>query len=99
VYFLLLYLYYTCEELDVKGTTDTQNSASYLDLHLEIANRGRLKSKLYNKRNDFTSLSSVAIFQHHQLMEFAFHNSYVILELVHSTVIFWTELNCLRNCY
>ena len=25
-------------------------------------------------------------------MEFAFHNSYIILELVSSTVIFWTEL-------
>jgi hypothetical protein len=25
-------------------------------------------------------------------MEFTFHNSYVILELVTSTVIFWTEL-------
>ena len=72
-------------------------TASYFEYHLEIANRGRLKTKLYNKRDDFASLSSVAIFQHHQLMEFAFHNS--ILELVHTTVIFWTELNCLRKSY
>jgi hypothetical protein len=28
-------------------------------------------------------------------MEFTFHNSYIILELVPSTVIFWTELNSL----
>jgi hypothetical protein len=32
--------------------------------------------------------SSVAIFQHHQRMEFTFHNSYVILELVPRIVIF-----------
>ena len=31
----------------------TINSASYLDLHLEINNKGRLKTKLYNKRDDF----------------------------------------------
>jgi hypothetical protein len=37
-----------------------------------------------------TSLSSSAIFQHHQRMEFTFHNSYVILVCVHSTLIFWT---------
>jgi hypothetical protein len=36
-----------------------------------------------------TSPSSVAIFQHYQCMEFTFHNSYVILEFVASTVIFW----------
>jgi hypothetical protein len=30
-------------------------SASYLDLHLEIDNGGRLKTKLYDKRDDFTS--------------------------------------------
>ena len=44
-----------------------------------------------------TSSSSVAIFQHHQHMEFTFHNSQVILEIVASTVIFWTELSCLRT--
>ena len=36
-----------------------------------------------------TSLSSKAIFQHYLRMEFAFHNSYIILELVSSMVIFW----------
>ena len=29
-------------------------SASYLDLHIEIENGGRLKTKLFEKRNDFT---------------------------------------------
>ena len=28
--------------------------ASYVDLHLEINNGGILKTKLYDKRNDFT---------------------------------------------
>jgi hypothetical protein len=35
-------------ELEVKDTTDTQKSASYFDLHIEIDNGGRLKTKLYN---------------------------------------------------
>ena len=39
---------------EVKDTTDTEKSASYLNLHLEIDNGGRLKTKLYDKRDDFT---------------------------------------------
>ena len=34
-------------ELEIKDTTDTVKSASYLDLRLEIYNEGRLKTKLY----------------------------------------------------
>jgi hypothetical protein len=30
-------------ELEVKDTTDTQNSVSYRDFHLEISNGGRFK--------------------------------------------------------
>ena len=37
-------------ELEIKETTDTSTSASYLDLYLYIDNTGRLKSKLYDKR-------------------------------------------------
>ena len=37
-----------------KDVTDTQKSAFYLDHHIEINNRGILKTKLYNKRDDFT---------------------------------------------
>jgi hypothetical protein len=40
-------------ELEVKDTTNTQESAFYLDLHLEINNGGILKTKLYDKRDDF----------------------------------------------
>ena len=39
---------------EIKDTTDTVKSASYLDLHLEIDNEGRLKTKLYDKRDDFS---------------------------------------------
>ena len=38
-----------------------------------------------------------SIIQHHHRTEFTFHNSYVILELVPSTVIFWTERSCWRK--
>ena len=41
-------------ELEIKDTTDRVNSASYLDYHLEIDNEGRLKTKLYDKRDDFS---------------------------------------------
>ena len=40
-------------ELEVKDTTDTDRSASYLDLHLEIDSDGWLRTKLYDKRDDF----------------------------------------------
>ena len=40
-------------KLDVKDTIETQ-SARYLDIYPEIGNRGRLKTKLYVKRDDFT---------------------------------------------
>ena len=40
-------------ELEIKDTTDTDLSASYLDLHLEIDSEGRLRTKLYHKRDDF----------------------------------------------
>ena len=40
-------------ELEIKDTTDTDRSDSYLDLHLEIDSEGRLRTKLYDKRDDF----------------------------------------------
>jgi len=40
--------------IEIKDTTDTTRlSASYLDLQLEIDNEGRLRTKLYDKRDDF----------------------------------------------
>ena len=40
-------------ELEIKDTTDTDKSASYLDRHLEIDSEGRLRTKLYDKREVF----------------------------------------------
>ena len=40
-------------KLEIKDTTDTNRSASYFDLHLEINSEGRLRTKLYDKRDDF----------------------------------------------
>ena len=39
--------------LEIKDTTDTYSSASYLYLHLEIDSEGWLRTKLYDKRDDF----------------------------------------------
>ena len=40
-------------ELEIKDTTDTYRSASYLDLRIEIDSEGRLRTKPYDKRDDF----------------------------------------------
>ena len=40
-------------ELQIKETTDTARSASYLDIHLTIDDNGLLQSKIYDKRDDF----------------------------------------------
>jgi hypothetical protein len=40
-------------ELEIKDTIDTDRSASYLDIHLEFDSEGRLRTKLYDKRDDF----------------------------------------------
>ena len=40
-------------ELEIKDITDTDMSASDLDLHLDIDNEGWLRKKLYDKRDDF----------------------------------------------
>ena len=40
-------------EFEIKNITDTDRSASYIDLYLEIDSRGRLRRKLYDKRDDF----------------------------------------------
>ena len=41
-------------ELQIKDTTDTARPASYLYLHLEINNEDQLKTKRYDKRNEFS---------------------------------------------
>jgi hypothetical protein len=39
-------------KLEIKDTTDTDRSASYLDLHLETDSEGQLRTKLYDKIDD-----------------------------------------------
>ena len=39
--------------LEVKETTDTASSASFLDLFLEFDDSGQLSTKIYHKRDDF----------------------------------------------
>ena len=40
-------------ELEVKETTDTASSATFLDLYLEFDESGQLSTKIYDKRDDF----------------------------------------------
>jgi hypothetical protein len=40
-------------ELEVKETTDTASSASFLDLCLEFDDSGQICTKIYDKRDDF----------------------------------------------
>jgi hypothetical protein len=40
-------------ELEIKETTDTASSASFLDLYLEFDDSGQLNTKIYDKQDDF----------------------------------------------
>ena len=40
-------------ELEVKETTDTASSASFLDIYLEFDDSGQRSTKIYDKRDDF----------------------------------------------
>ena len=40
-------------ELEVKETTDTASSASFMDLYLEFDDNDQLSTKIYDKRDDF----------------------------------------------
>jgi hypothetical protein len=44
---------YDAPELEVKETTDTASSTSFLDLYLEFDDSGQLSTKIYDKRDDF----------------------------------------------
>ena len=41
-------------ELEIKDTTESNTSASYLDLLLSIESDGQLRISLYDKRDDFS---------------------------------------------
>jgi hypothetical protein len=40
-------------ELEVRETTDTASSASFLDLYLEFDDSGQISTNIYDKRDDF----------------------------------------------
>jgi hypothetical protein len=40
-------------ELEVKETTDTASSASFLDLYLEFDDSGQISTKIYDKQDNF----------------------------------------------
>ena len=49
------YLYlFNPNEPEMKDTTEIQIFVSYFDIRLEFDNGGRLKPRLYDKRDDFT---------------------------------------------
>ena len=62
-------------EIEDTDTTDSQMYASYLDIHLEIDNWGRLNTKLYNKRDNFTF----------PIVNFPFISSNISASLAYST--------------
>ena len=37
----------------IQDNVETERSASYLDLHIEIDSKGSLRTKVYDKRYDF----------------------------------------------
>ena len=77
------------KEQEIKNTTDTVKSASYLDVHLEIDGLGKLLTKVCDKRDDFSFRSVNKID-----MECSCHNSYVMPELAVTTQTF---LYCARH--
>ena len=40
-------------ELEIKETTDTASSASFLDLYLQFVIHSHLSTRIYEKRDDF----------------------------------------------
>ena len=44
-------------ELEIKDTTENNTSASHLDLLLSVGRDGQLRTSLYDKRDDSTSIS------------------------------------------
>ena len=72
-----------------------KKSASYLDIHIETNNRGILKIKLY----DFTFPIVNFPFISSNISASPAYGVNIILELVSSTVIFWTELSYKRKNY
>ena len=87
-------------ELEIKETTESATSASYLDCFLYMDN-GKLNTRLYDKRDyfnfpivNFPFLNTRIFRGQHQHTEFMFHGWSVMLELVLSIKTLLTEGNC-----
>ena len=70
-------------ELEVKETTDTASSASFLDLYFEFDDSGQIRTKIYDKRDDFNFKIinfpiCAAIYQLLLHMVFTTRNSFVM---------------------
>ena len=64
-------------ELEIKDTTESNTSASYLDLLLLIGRDGQLRTSLYEKRDDFNfHIINFPLFHLRQPMAFLPHNLY-----------------------
>ena len=66
--------------LELKYTIDTDRSASYLDLLLEIDSKEHIRTKLYNKRDDFNFLSSTCIWSIYLSVDTIFQSLWLISE-------------------
>ena len=73
---------------EIKDNTERTRSASHLDLHIEIDSEGRVRTKLYDKREGFNFPIVNFPFQQHLHIEYA-NNVYLCLsanpELVHGS--------------
>jgi hypothetical protein len=47
-------------ELDIKDIINIDKSSTYIDLNLEFDNEGRLRMRLYDKRDDFHNDQKIA---------------------------------------
>ena len=65
--------------IEIKNTTDTDRSASYLDLHREIDSEGRLRTKLYDKRDYFNFLIVNIPFIYETTFQQHLHMEYIYL--------------------
>jgi hypothetical protein len=47
------FFHWLSSRVEIKETTDTASSASFLDVYLEYDDSGQLSTKIYDKRGDF----------------------------------------------
>jgi hypothetical protein len=75
-------------ELQIKDTTKYSTSASYLDVLLQLDTNGKLTTQLFDKQDDFNSITYVVMFQPHLRMVCIYRSLFVIQELARHTISF-----------